>query len=492
MSFNSTQFVAFFVVVYFASWALARATRSRLALLFVASCLFYMSWNAKFILLILFSAVLDFFLGRAIHASASEPRRRLLLTCSLVGNLGLLGFFKYFNFFAENWVAALHGMGLTEAAAFEHWDIVLPVGISFYTFQTLSYTLDIYRRQLEPTDSFLKFALFVAFFPQLVAGPIVRATQFLPQLERRIRRFARRRSVEAPLPEPVPVRFHQEGHASGRSRSPRAPGRSSLCDARPNSRHRSGTWLATCTGARCARSTCDFSGLLRHGDRRPPAMLGYQLVDQLPLDRTALSQSITDFWRRWHISLSTWFRDYVFFSLGGTRTHALGRFKNILVTMLLTGLWHGAGWNYVIWGGMHGVLTWVGTLFGRTGKGSDPEERSLPNKLVRRIVIFNLVALSMLFFRNGTVAEGNRGVEGSLDMLRLLFEGRAGGVLYEAGWIALALAAAIHFTPKAWVFGAESLWMRTPTPLRALALVVLTGVLAVVAVDESPFIYFQF
>jgi len=479
MSFNSTQFVAFFVVVYFASWALSRARRSRLALLFVASCVFYMSWNAKFILLILFSAVLDFLLGRAIHRSANERRRKLLLGCSLTGNLGLLGFFKYFNFFAENWIAALGNLGLTEAAAFEHWDIVLPVGISFYTFQTLSYTLDIYRRQLEPTDSFLKFALFVAFFPQLVAGPIVRAKDFLPQLDRppRFDDEAASRGLfliacgmikKVALADTIGVHLVDPIYADPAAFSP--------------FQIVLGVWGAL------FQFYLDFSA---YSDIAigAAAMIGFELP--INFDRPFLSQSISEFWRRWHISLSTWFRDYVFFSLGGTRTHAFGRFKNILVTMLLTGLWHGAGWNYVIWGGMHGVLTWVGSMFGRASP-EDEAERSWSSRFARRCVTFNLVALSMLFFRNGTVAEGNRGVDGSLDMLRLLFESEASGTLVSGGWIALAVAAAIHFTPRAWVAWTEGVWLGTPTVLRGAALAVLTGILAVVAVDESPFIYFQF
>ena len=220
------------------------------------------------------------------------------------------------------------------------------------------------------------------------------------------------------------------------------------------------------------------------------AMIGYELP--LNFDRPFLSQSISEFWRRWHISLSTWFRDYVFFSLGGTRTHALGRFKNILVTMLLTGLWHGAGWNYVIWGGMHGDLDVDRHAVRSLREGARRAFVREPLRAaLRDLQPGRAVDVVLPQRHRGGGQSRRRGVAGDVAAAasnRTRSRNPVCSRLDRAG----TLAAAIHFTPKAWVHGAEAMWLRTPTPLRALALVVLTGILAVVAVDESPFIYFQF
>lgn len=481
MEFNSTIFVWFFLVVFFVYWTIHRTKSLRLAFLFLASCVFYMSWNAKFLLLILGSTVLDYFVGAAIHRSTEQGKRKLLLGLSLLGNLGLLAYFKYTNFFRENVVALFQRMDLAEVNEIVPWEIVLPVGISFYTFQTLSYTIDIYRRELEPTDSILKFGLFVSFWPQLVAGPIVRARDFLPQLETPARFDDRKAQAgvflivcglikKVALADPIGAELVDPIYSN--------PGAFAAWEIVI------GVWGAL------FQFYLDFSA---YSDIAIgcAACLGYTLP--LNFDRPFLSQSISEFWRRWHISLSTWFRDYVFFSLGGTRVAgALMRFRNIMVTLLLTGLWHGAGWNYVIWGGMHGVLTFGGTLLPKVSK-EQFAARSLPARIWRRVLVFNLVALSMLFFRNGTLLEGNRGIEGSLAMLERLGAWTASmGGLDPRGLWTLAAAALIHFTPKDWVRRCGDRWMAAPSPLQAASLVLVAGVLAEVGYAESPFIYFQF
>ena len=492
MSFNSTTFVAFFALVFFAYWALARTRTPRFALLFVASALFYMSWNARFLVLILFSATLDFAVGRRLHRTLDPRARKLLLGLSLAGNLGLLGYFKYSNFFVGSWVSALETVGLAAATTWVPWEIVLPVGISFYTFQTLSYTIDIYRRELEPTDSFLKFALFVSFFPQLVAGPIVRARDFLPQLEKRAvwDEDAAQRGLfliavglikKVALADPIGVELVDPVFAAPAAYS---------------------AWqIVIAVWGALFQFYLDFSA---YSDIAigAAAMLGFRLP--LNFDRPFLAQSISEFWRRWHITMSTWFRDYVFFSLGGTRAGQLGRFRNILATMFLTGLWHGAGWNFVIWGLFHGVLTWLGTLFpkhdpglrsraaARAARGAISGRSGLGLRFVRRAVVFNLVALSMLFFRNGVPPHG-AGVEGSLAMLaRLGAWGATSAGSSPLGGGLLAVAALIHFTPKRWVERSADRWVGLPSFAQALLLIALAGILAVAAYEEAPFIYFQF
>jgi D-alanyl-lipoteichoic acid acyltransferase DltB (MBOAT superfamily) len=480
MSFNSTTFVFFFLFVFFTYWGLARRARARVVFLLGMSCVFYMSWNVLFIGLILFSATLDWFVGGAIFRSQDPHRRKLLLCLSLAGNLGALGFFKYFNFFGENVHAGLARLGLAELGAWAPFDIVLPVGISFYTFQTLSYTLDIYRRRLEPADSFAKFALFVAFFPQLVAGPIVRAREFLPQLELTPRFDDRRAATGVFLILTGLIKKVLLADTIGIE----------LVDpifADPSRFNPLEIWVGVC-GA-LFQFYLDFSA---YSDIAIgcAACLGFALPQNF--DRPFMAQTFGDFWRRWHMTLSFFMRDYVFFPLGGTRSRGVGaRGRNFMVTMLLVGLWHGAGWNYVIWGAMHGVCSFVGSELGRR-RGEQPEASRFV-RILRRAWIFNLVVLSMLFFRNGTLAEGNRGVAGSMGMLASLGDlGRAAGGISGWGTTLLVVAALIHFTPKRWVSSLEVVWMRLPSPAQALVLVVATGGLAAVAYQQSPFIYFQF
>jgi alginate O-acetyltransferase complex protein AlgI len=482
MSFNSTEFVFFLVAVFYVHWAIAKRTRARYLWLFAASCVFYASWNAKFLLLLFATALVDFTCALALGRVEGPRRRKAILLVSLVSNLATLGFFKYFNFFAENVTAAAARLGAGSPAAWVPWSIVLPAGISFYTFQALSYTIDVYRRQLEPRRSVLDYLLFITFFPQLVAGPIVRAVDFLPQLDRPSgydERWAARGlylalcglAKKVLLADTIGVELVQPVFSR-----PADHGALQIVI---------GTWGAL------FQFYLDFSA---YSDIAigVAAMLGFALP--LNFDRPFLAQSISEFWRRWHISLSTWFRDYVFLPLGGRGASRLQFLRNILITMFLTGLWHGAGWNYVIWGLFHGVLTFVGVAFRKRRTKEELAARPLWERVARRAWVFNLVALSMLFFRNGTVLEGKLGVAGSLEMLRrvaIFAEGR--NVLSLAGLIALAAAAAIHFTPRRWIHELlRERWLALPVSAQAVALVLFTGALAALSYASAPFLYFQF
>ncbi|MBM3986458.1 MAG: MBOAT family protein [Planctomycetes bacterium] len=484
MAFNSTEFVCFFLLVYFGYWALARQRRASIVWLVLASCVFYAGWNVKFLGLILVSASLDWICGGAIHRSDSPRVRRAWLATSLIGNLGLLGYFKYFNFFAENIARGLAAAGFERASTFVPWDIVLPAGISFYTFQTLSYTFDIYRRQLAPARTPLDFFLFVSFFPQLVAGPIVRATDFLPQLD-------------------TPAR-HDEGRvARGLYRIVTGLAKKVLLAdvigkhlvdpvfADPAAHGAQGIALG-CSGA-LFQFYLDFSA---YSDVAigAAACLGFELCENF--ERPFLAQSISDFWRRWHMSLSNWFRDYVFLPLGGRGAHRLEFLRNLMGTMLLTGLWHGAGWNYVIWGLMHGVFTFVGAAFGTPARREERAAPPLWERVARRAGVFGVVAFSMLFFRNGTLAEGNRGLAGSLEMLRLLCTlspGTGAAVMSSAGLVALCVAALIHFTPRAWPHEVlRARWLALPAVAQGLCLCLFAGTLGALSYAKAPFIYFQF
>ena len=337
MVFFSVAFFQFLVTLLVLLAVLPK--RWRKPFLLAASYYFYAYWDYRFTLLILTSTVVDYFIGPAIYRSQDGRRKRLLLLASVCVNLGLLGFFKYYNFFVDSASAVLSEWGL----GISNLEIILPVGISFYTFQTMSYTLDIYRGKLKPARSFSDFALFVAFFPQLVAGPIVRAADFLPQLEHRVHirganlwagtqifligLFKKLMIADSVAP------FVDAVHEYPGYYSPMT------------------TWL--CVLAYSLQIYCDFSGYsdMATGCAR---MMGYEF--QRNFNMPYLSATITEFWRRWHISLSSWLRDYLYISLGGNRKGHLRTYTNLLTAMILGGLWHGASWNFVIWGTLHGAV----------------------------------------------------------------------------------------------------------------------------------------
>jgi len=323
-----------------------RNEKKKKIVLLCASYVFYMWWNPSFILLIIFSTFLDFIIGRAIYDPTSPSRKKMYLTISLIGNLGILAIFKYFNFFQANLLLALKLCGTDPG--WTSLNIILPVGISFYTFQTMSYTIDVYRGRMEPSRSPLDFALFVAFFPQLVAGPIVRAADFLPQLKK-----------PATLSITPTVFFLiLRGLVKKVLIADNLAGFSDPVFSNPS------TWptpiLFLATIAFSVQIYCDFSGYsdMAIGFAR---VLGYHLP--LNFNKPYFALNPSDFWRRWHISLSTWLRDYLYISLGGSKCGTYKTYRNLMLTMLLGGLWHGASWNFVLWGFMHGLVLIAHRIF---------------------------------------------------------------------------------------------------------------------------------
>jgi D-alanyl-lipoteichoic acid acyltransferase DltB (MBOAT superfamily) len=336
MLFNSLAFFVFFAIVFCVYRLLPHKAQNRWLL--AASYFFYGAWDWRFLGLILLSTVIDYVVGLALHRTDDARRRRLLVTASVVSNLTLLGIFKYAGFFAEGLHDLLSLFGVELAPFTLH--VVLPVGISFYTFQTLSYTIDIYRREMEPTRDFLDFALFVAFFPQLVAGPIERAINLVPQVAKprtadweQVQSGAwlvlwglYKKVVIADNLYPLVKTVFAEGA------TPTGPE----------------VWMASYAFGLFAY--CDFSGYsnIARGTAR---MLGFELM--LNFNLPYYTTSLRDFWNHWHISLSTWLRDYLYIPLGGNRQRGL---LNLWLTMVLCGLWHGAGWNYVMFGVYHGSI----------------------------------------------------------------------------------------------------------------------------------------
>ena len=346
--FNSLEFLLFLPVVFAAYWLLGRWTdrpsglRLQNLLILVASYVFYGWWDWRFLSLIAFSTVVDYFVGLQIAGKPERSRAaKRWLAVSLVVNLGLLAYFKYANFFIESWVEVWSQAGVTMHAS--TLQIILPVGMSFYTFQTLSYSIDVYRRQLKPTKDLIAFAAFVSFFPQLVAGPIERASNLLPQIQQK-RRFNRPeatlglRLILWGLFKKVVIADTAALYVNDIFQGPYAE---------------SSTSLALGTIYFGIQIYGDFSGYsdIAIGIAK---LLGIRLMTNF---RTPyFSTSVTEFWRRWHISLSTWFRDYLYFPLGGSRDGRMATIRNTFIIFTVSGLWHGANWTFVIWGVLHAVL----------------------------------------------------------------------------------------------------------------------------------------
>lgn len=339
MLFNSLTFLVFFVVV-FTLYRLVPGWGAKKLLLLVASYVFYSAWNPPYVLILLFSTTMDWWLARLIWKSGDERKRRWLLVLSLISNFSLLGFFKYGNFLLNNTRLLLGALGLHYAPP--ALDIVLPIGISFYTFASLSYTIDVYRREIEGDASYLDYALFVSFFPHLVAGPIVRARQLLPQICEP--RSTSRDQLGWGLTLVVIGLFAKTVLAD----SIFAPVVDAVYDGTGSSAAES--WAAVFGFS--GQIYCDFAGysLCAIG---LALCFGFEFPDNFRYPYAA--RGFSDFWRRWHITLSSWLRDYLYVPLGGNRKGSGRTYVNLMLTMLIGGLWHGASWMFVLWGGLHGL-----------------------------------------------------------------------------------------------------------------------------------------
>lgn len=465
MLFVEPRFFVFFLAVAALYWSLP-GNRPRKLLLLGASYLFYAAWDWRFLSLILASSLIDYLVAWRLDLTERPGTRRVLLTLSLVSNLGLLGFFKYFHFFEDSLVQLLARFGIEMSHTTLH--IVLPVGISFYTFQTLSYTIDVYRGSLKAERDFLDVALFVAFFPQLVAGPIVRAAEFLPQLSRPRRRedVAVRSCLALFL-----VGFFKKACVSDNV----APFVDRVFQA-PAGFSAMAVWTGVALYA--VQIYCDFSG---YSDMAiaSAGLLGFQLPENFRAPYFATS--ITDFWRRWHISLSTWLRDYLYIALGGNRRGRVRTYLNLMLTMLLGGLWHGAAWNFVIWGGLHGS----GLAFHRRWRDRPVRWKRL-RALAGWLLTLGFVLLAWIFFRAESLGR-------ALEFLRtcVTFESPGTQVAPLILLAALPVLAGVHWL--SW----RHRWLERVAGLRPAAFALALGIGFAVAValvhqGHRPFIYFQF
>jgi len=466
--FNSLEYAAFLPVVVVAYWRLG--ARARLWILLVASYVFYASWDVRFLSLIVVSTVVDFTVARRLGATDDERLRKALLAVSLAVNLGILGFFKYFGFFVDSAEDLLSGLGLDTTGP--TLDIVLPVGISFYTFQTISYTFDVFRRRIGPTDDLLLFGVYVAFFPQLVAGPIERARHLLPQLSE-LRAPPSRHDLAASLHLILLGLFKKVVIADGL-----AP---HVNDAFASS----GTagWIALLVGAYgfSLQIYGDFSGYtdIARGSAR---LVGIDLMDNFR--QPHLSRNIQEFWRRWHISLSTWLRDYLYVPLGGNRGGRVLTYRNLMITMLLGGLWHGAAWTFVVWGGLHGILLGFNRARGR---GVDEAEPLRAAHLPGVLLTWHVVAATFVIFRASSMSEAGDVLGGIVTLRSGDVPADAVAALAVLGGLMVLIDLAQRLT------GDELVLLRLPTVPQGLAYgLAATGLVVFSGGTPVPFIYFQF
>jgi len=465
MLFNTTEFFVFLAVVLLFYYLAPRVLRKPILLL--ASYYFYMSWNPKFVLLLLTLTAIDYTAGLWIARTGQPARRKLLLILSLAANLGFLGFFKYYNFLGDNLALLL---GRPPHSFF--LDIVLPLGISFHTFQSMSYVVDVYRRQQEPVRNVLDYALFICFFPQLVAGPIVRARNFFHDLyhwapptgEDQLRGVL---LILLGLTKKMALadQFAQIADAYFKNVA-----------AQPGA-------LTAWSGVAAfgIQIYFDFSGYTDMAIGMAK-LLGFHFP--VNFRRPYLAASITEFWRRWHISLSSWLRDYLYISFGGNRHGRLNTYRNLMLTMLLGGLWHGASWNFVIWGGYHGALLSVEKMLGIPDSSARGWWRVFYP--VRVAVTVALVMISWVFFRAV-------GFHDSVFVLREMFTGATGKLLIQPWQLALVGITLVLAYAEEKLDWFERL-VAAPAWVYASACAVMLLMVELVGVTEIavPFVYFQF
>lgn len=389
MLFNSLDFAFFLPIVFFLYWFVTNHNlKLQNILIVVASYVFYGWWDWRFLILIIFSTTFDYFIGLLLKKEEVPIKRKLILWASISINLGFLGFFKYYNFFLDSFVSAFSFFGYPIGVS--SLNIILPVGISFYTFQSLSYTIDVYKRNLEPTTDFISFTAFVCFFPQLVAGPIERAVELLPQFYNK-RTFDYSKSVDG-MRQMLWGLFKKIVIADN-------------CAEYANmffnhSSDYSGSTLVLGAIFFTIQIYCDFSAYsdIAIGTAR---LFGFELMQNF--NYPFFSRDMAEFWRRWHISLSTWFRDYLYIPLGGSRGGTWSKVRNTGIVFIVSGLWHGANWTFIIWGALNALFVLPLVLIGKNKTNMEivAKGKRLPMlKEVAQIVLtFALTVFSLIFFR---------------------------------------------------------------------------------------------
>ena len=478
MNFTSFEFLCFFLAVILLRSSLRRLSAQKWLFLAASYC-FYATWSVPCIVLLVFISLWDYYIGRRLAQTETPVHRKRLLICSIAANLGVLGFFKYSNFILENIWLALSGLGVHFHRP--QYDIILPPAISYFTFASLSYVFDVYYERIQPTNSLRDYSLFISFFPKLLAGPIMRAGDFLSQVQQRIGANAaaiesgicyfllgavKKLVISDQIASPVNLIFSSPGQYDG---------------------------LTLLLGAMgyAIQIYCDFSG---YSDMAIGCalILGIKLPENFQMPYSSVT--ITEFWRRWHITMSAWFRDYVFLPMEIARKNArsasLRTTISLMTTMLLCGLWHGAGWTFVIWGGIHGMAlavhrAWI-TWNPLRGSADHPVFQAVW-MLFSRLLTLGVVLIAWVFFRAQSLADADSYLS------RMLFWSHD-GIRWVSPYIILALAAVLftHLLVNKDRNWAQELPTRA-VPVRITAYAALVVVLSLFGATEAvPFIYFQF
>ncbi len=471
MVFNTLTFALFFALVLLLH-SMPFSWKTRKVNLLIASYVFYAAWNPPFIILLWISTVVDWWAAKRIHTASTTWRRRAWLMASLTANLGMLGWFKYGEFFLRNFQVLAASVGIEYVPP--DWDIVLPVGISFYTFATMSYTLDVYLKRAQPTNSVLDFSLFVTFFPHLVAGPIMRPTELVPQFEQP--RRATGDQLRFGLALMTLGLFEKVVLADGFLAKPSelmfdattAPG---MLDA----------WIGTL--AFSGQIFCDFAGYSTTAIGAA-LCLGFKMPDNFRFPYGAVGFS--DFWRRWHITLSSWLRDYLYIPLGGNRHGEARTYFALMTTMLLGGLWHGANWTFVVWGGLHGLYLAVERVLRQRCADYVPGPFAV---FGLGLLTYFLVNVTWVFFRAPDFGK-------AWSVLRGMFGFNAEAAPLIAGvYVASAAIIVAGIFTTHWLMRRrtlESLVAATPAPLTALVWCLMAFAILIEQGTGNAFIYFQF
>ncbi|MGL3001249.1 MBOAT family O-acyltransferase [Flavobacterium sp. RSSB_23] len=388
MLFNSFDFLIFFVLVFIVFFALAPKWRG--TFLLIASCFFYMRLVPIYILILFLTILIDYFAGILIENQTKLRNKKIILIVSLMANILLLGYFKYVNFFIENWNFIAFNF-FSQDLKLDFINIILPIGLSFHTFQSMAYTIEVYRGTEKAERNLGIYSLYVMFFPQLVAGPIERPSALIPQLRKNdqkinfdyfvcgLTQFSYGLFKKAIVADSIAVYVNT---------------------VYPNYELNSGSTLLVATYLFAFQIYCDFSGYsdMAIGIAK---MMGYDLMENF--NAPYFSKSVTEFWRRWHISLSFWLRDYLYFSLGGNRKGTLFTYRNLIITMLIGGLWHGASWNYIIWGALIAVFLCVEKYIDYPKLIKDFATKNIFAKVFFSFLVFNLICITWIFFRAETL-----------------------------------------------------------------------------------------
>jgi D-alanyl-lipoteichoic acid acyltransferase DltB (MBOAT superfamily) len=504
MAFNSLDFCIFLIVMLCITWGLARFRLLRLSILLVASYFFYMCAKKEYIVLILTSTIIDYFCGIWIPKTKTKRGKKALLALSLTTNLGLLGTFKYFDFFMGSIEDFVHYLSqyvswASPELAMPMLNVALPVGISFYTFQTMAYTIDVYRGRQEPVKNFLQFALFVTFFPQLVAGPIVNAHELVPQFLKPptvtvqqvsdgLFRILKGLIKKVVIADWLAINLIDPMYANPEFYTPAA--------------------VVVALYAYSMQIYCDFSGYtdMAIGSAK---LFGYELPENF--ERPYLATSVSEFWRRWHMTLSRWIRHYIYFPLGGTYKGEFRSYVNIMIVLIAMSFWHGANWTFFWYGIFHGTMVCINRVTRVRRKRAGIKEHSTGWGLVWRIW------LSLLFVTLARILFRAPNIDVAIDVWNRLFDLDVGAIqvalsannwsgvydqlsayisveqIHWKIWAMLGVSYAIHWSPPGWVGKARDAFARSPAIVQGACVAVVAAWMVHLANTQPiPFIYFQF